>query len=444
MGWQLQASGKRVRRADPSRIEIGETDASLTGVSGLVPFGKFVRSLGIDWELRQLFGDVKAGSQVVYPMPEQIRLLIDANAVGEQRVFGLEALAIDPLFVRLAGGSVPSLDTVYRDLCRFDEPLLGSLHGLMSRLGMAELDKSSSVHLDIDTTVEPVFGQQQGAELGYNPRYPGRLSYHPIVAVIAETKLCIGAELRPGDHGLGDDEAKTIGRYVRSVRAKMARNAVLTVRMDSGADCTEILRAIDNAGAFFVVKLKLTPELLGHMLITANWRTVDVGADGKPLRQVAELSFRRDGWTNAGKAFRVIATRYRDRDTGKQVQLWQHLDYAVQAFVTNNWQFDAEDIVADYDGRAEIEPLIAELKNGVGIGKVPSQDFNANHAAFLIKLITHNLVRRFVSAVAPALQSWRLPWLWRLLLRVPGRLVRSGRRWTLRVPAGSLLGRLRS
>jgi hypothetical protein len=41
----------------------------------------------------------------------------------------------------------------------------------------------------------------------------------------------------------------------------MARNAVLTVRMDSGADRTEILRAIDTAGAFFVVKLELTPEL---------------------------------------------------------------------------------------------------------------------------------------------------------------------------------------
>jgi Transposase DDE domain group 1 len=439
MGWQLQAEGKRVRRADPSRIEVGKPDASLTGVSGLVPFGKFVRGLGVDWELRQLLGDVKVGPQVVYPMPEQVRLLIDANAVGEQRVFGLEALAADPLFVRLAGGGIPSLDTVYRDLCRLDEPLLGGLHALMSRLGSADLHSMSAVHLDIDTTVEPVFGHQQGALLGYNPRYPGRLSYHPILAVIAETKLCIGAELRPGDRALGDEDAKTIGRYVRSVRAKVARNAVLTVRMDSGADCSAILRAIDNAGAFFVVKLKLTPELLGGMLTTTQWRTVDVDADGRPLRQVAELSFRRDGWTNAGKAFRVIATRYRDRDTGKQVQLWPDLDYCVQAFVTNNWQFDAGDIVADYDGRAEIEPLIAELKNGVGIGKVPSQDFNANHASFLIKLITHNLMRRFVASVAPALRSWRMPWLWRVLMRVPGRLIRSGRRWTLRVPPGSLL-----
>ncbi|XYI02096.1 hypothetical protein ACMHYB_20895 [Sorangium sp. So ce1128] len=33
----------------------------------------------------------------------------------------LEALAVDPLFVRLAGGVVPSIDNVYRDVGRFDE-----------------------------------------------------------------------------------------------------------------------------------------------------------------------------------------------------------------------------------------------------------------------------------------------------------------------------------
>ncbi len=126
MGWALQAEGKRIRRADPSRIRAGVPDASLTGVAGLVEFGKYVRGIGVDWELKQLFGAMKAGRRVVYPMPEQLRLLVDANAVGEPRVFGLEALAADPLFTHLAGGSVPSLDTVYRDLCRFDEASLGA------------------------------------------------------------------------------------------------------------------------------------------------------------------------------------------------------------------------------------------------------------------------------------------------------------------------------
>lgn len=444
MGWALQAEGKRIRRADPSRIRAGVPDASLTGVAGLVEFGKYVRGIGVDWELKQLFGAMKAGRRVVYPMPEQLRLLVDANAVGEPRVFGLEALAADPLFTHLAGGSVPSLDTVYRDLCRFDEASLGALHGLMSRSGLHGIGRLKSVHLDIDTTVEPLFGRQQGALPGPNPRYPGRPSYHPILGVIAETGLCCGARLRPGDCSLGADDAYVIGQYVRAVRKRMGVGAVLTTRIDAGADCAEILREIDAAGAFFIVKLRLTADLVGAIQSTRRWHTVETGADGRPLRQVAAIYFQREGWRHAGKSFRVVATRYLDRDTGKQVQLWPDLEYAVQAFVTNNWQFDAADIVADYDGRAEVEPLIAELKNGVAIGKVPSQDFNANHTAFLIKLLTHNLVRRFVRERAPMLKTWRLPWLWRVLLRVPGRLLRSGRRWTLRLPRGSFLNRLRN
>lgn len=435
MGRKLQAEGKRVRRGDPTRIRSGPPDPSLTSVAGLVEFGSFLRRLGFDWELKKLFGDMKSGHQVVYGMPEQIRLLVDANAVGEQRVFGLEALAADPLFVHLAGGTVPSLDTVYRDLQRFEDHSLEALHRLMSRHGMAGLRSLKSVHLDIDTTVEPLFGRQEGARVGYNPRYRGRPSYHPILSVIAETATCTGAQLRPGDRGLGNEDAALIGQHVRAVQKRLHPSTILTVRMDSGADCAGILRAIHENGAFFIVKLQLTGDLTGAIHAATAWRTIDEDADGKPLRQVAVINFRRGEW----EGFRVIAVRYRDRDSGKQVQLWSDLDYSVHAFVTNNWQFDPGDIVADYDGRAEVEALISELKNGLGIGKVPSRDFQANHAAFLLKLLTHNLVKRFVRKIAPFLESWRVPWLWRVLLRVPGRLLRSGRSLTLRIPTASLL-----
>lgn len=50
-------------------------------------------------------------------MPAPLRPLIDAAAVGENRVFGLENWSADAL----AGGVVPRVEAVYRDLARFDE-----------------------------------------------------------------------------------------------------------------------------------------------------------------------------------------------------------------------------------------------------------------------------------------------------------------------------------
>jgi hypothetical protein len=49
-----------------------------------------------------------------------------------------------------------------------------------------------------------------------------------------------------------------------------------------------------------------------------------------------------------------------------------------------------------------------------------------------LKVLAHNLVRRYVADRVPALRTWRVPWLRRALFVVPGRLVRSGRRRTLR------------
>ena len=111
----------------------------------------------------------------------------------------------------------------------------------------------------------------------------------------------------------------------------------------------------------------------------------------------------------------------------------------MQFYVTNDWITPPEEIPFEYDGRAEVEPVIRDLKNGLGLGKVPSETFNANHAMFLIKLLAHNLLRCFVTETEPRLAYWRTPWVRRALILRPARLLRSGRQWTLRLPSSSPL-----
>lgn len=436
-GWRTRF--KRVRRADPTRIHAGKPDATLTGVAGLASFGVFCRERGLDAEFERLFCRLKAGRLVVYPMEAQLRLLLDANVAGEARVFGLESLAPDPLFVRLAGGVVPSIDTVYRDLRRFDEGALRDLEALMARQGFASVKQLpvEGVHLDIDTTVECTFGSQQDALPGPNPRYHGRPSYHPILVYCAEASACVGALLRPGDTGLGADDVPTTKSWIRRFRATVGTKVQVTVRIDAGGDCAALLGGFHDEGARFIAKAKLDFALAEAIRRTKKWTTVDRDAFGRPTRQVAEIDFARKSWSDAGHRFRVIAIRSLEHDTGKQVHLWAELDYTVQAYITNDMLGDANDIAFEYNGRAEVEPAIAEFKNGWGIGKIPSDVFAANHALFLLKLLAHNLMRRFVRWAAPDLADWRVQWLRRALINIPGRLIRSGRCWALRVPPGS-------
>lgn len=90
------------------------------------------------------------------------------GGVGEDRVFGLGALAVDPVFVRPAGGVVPNVDTVYRDFApvrRADARRDRRTRSHSAQHGLADLRGLGLriVHLDIDTTVKPLFGEQEGA-----------------------------------------------------------------------------------------------------------------------------------------------------------------------------------------------------------------------------------------------------------------------------------------
>lgn len=431
---------RAVRRPDPSKIRMGKPDASLTAVAGLVMFGTFLRALGVDAELTQTFRRLKENHSVIYPMQAVMRMLLDAFVAGEHRVFGLESLAADPLFVYLCGGVIPSLDTVYRDLARFDDQAIASLATMMARHGLAGLARRRQqlqvVHLDIDTTVEPVFGEHEGALPGPNPSYHGRPSYHPVLARIAETDTCVGAMLRPGNTGFGADEVPFIERTIDSVRDTIGPNCIMYVRIDAAADCSDVMSAINRKGAFFLTKAKMTKDLCGAVAATTNWHTVDRDADGRPLRQVATIDFARLQWSQRSLRVRVIAVRTRDRLNGKQIFLWDDQDYTAQVFLTNDFDSPPEDLASKYNDRAGIEPLIAEFKSAWGIDKVPSTTFAANHAALLLKLLAHNLLRRYVAEHVthlPALCSWRAPWLRRTLILIPGRLVRRGRTWHLRM-----------
>jgi hypothetical protein len=427
---------QRIRRPDPGNIRIGAPDAGLTAYGGLANFGAFLREIGVDGALRDQFWRLKSGAMVVYPMQAQLRLLMDAAAIGEARVFGVEALSADPLFVHLAGGVVPSLDTVYRDLRRFDDQAVADLEQMVAEHGLVPVraKRRAMIHLDVDTTVEPVFGNHEGALPGPNPRYHGRPSYHPIIARCAETDTVVGAKLRPGDTSFGDADTPIVGTWIDRLRAAAGVNTVIRVRIDSAGDCTKFMQVVEEKKAHYLIKAKTTVDLCSaiYRVPRGCWRTVDTDADGNPTRQVAEVDFARSTWTEHGLTVRVIAVRSKDRQ-GKQLYLWDEADWTVQAFLTNDMNDDADALAHGYDGRAGIEPLIGDLKGAWGIGKIPSADFNANHAALLLKLLTHNLLRRYVLATAPALAAWRAPWLRRALLVVPGRFGRSGRSPRLRL-----------
>ncbi len=62
-----------------------------------------------------------------------------------------------------------------------------------------------SLILDLDSTVETVYGNQQGAKVGYNSNKGGRKSLHPLLMYEEQSRMLVNVALRPGNTSSSTD-----------------------------------------------------------------------------------------------------------------------------------------------------------------------------------------------------------------------------------------------
>lgn len=127
---------------------------------------------------------------------------------------------------------------------------------------------------------------------------------------------------------------------------------------------------------------------------------------------------------------RLIVRRVRPTP-GSQLALFTTWDY--HAFVTNR-PGETLKVEADHRRHAVIAQRIAELKNA-GLAHLPSSSFMANAAWLALTVMAHNLARAVGRLAGHDLEKATASTLQRRVFTVPGRLVRSGRRRHLRLPA---------
>ncbi|MBF8278316.1 MAG: tnpA 9 [Candidatus Brocadiaceae bacterium] len=84
--------------------------------------------------------------------------------------------------------------------------------------------------LDVDSTVDGVYGNQEGAEEGYNPHKKGQKAYHPVIAFVAETKEILHRWFRCGSAYTSNG----IVEFMKECMAYTKRRVRVIVREGSG------------------------------------------------------------------------------------------------------------------------------------------------------------------------------------------------------------------
>ncbi len=271
--------------------------------------------------------------------------------------------------------------------------------------------------IDIDSFVGEVHGyQKQGASYGYTKK----LGYHPILAVRADTGEVLHIRNRKGKANTQRGIARFVDELIARVR-RAGHTGLIVIRADSGFENHKLLKELAKRGIEFSIGVKLSKTIraLIEKIPETDWVTVpDYPDDGEA--QVAETQL---------KGFRLIVRR--TRLIGAQAELFP--DWRHHCFATNR---TIPLLTADTDHRdhATVELAIRDLIDQA-LAHFPSGSMHANSAWTVIAALAHNLGRWTTQIGLPNRPVQTARSRRRQLLAVPARLTRTGRQWTLRMPA---------
>ncbi|HUC93463.1 MAG TPA: IS1380 family transposase [Paenibacillus sp.] len=387
---------------------------------------------------------IERASNCVYSASALIDYLTDCALLGHTRFLHMNALQSDPGY------------QIVKEIERFPEE--STFRGLLKGMTWshliqlvainqellrrkARLEGKRLVWIDIDDTVITLFGEQEGATNGYNPRYHGRPSYKVRVAFVSGTGELIHLQLNPG-HTNG---MKDFLSFVKEVEALLPPEYIIEgIRADCGFADPAVMEYAEEQGWLYIFKLpkkatvkKAISYLEQHPRF---WETLAEHEKGIQFAAedehwaAADIQIIQSSWDKARRC--VIYREATQTEKTSEDQLTMALtSYSYQAIVTNT-EDKPLPLLRSYNQRANIENRIDELKDGYAVEQ-NSQHRMLNNLLFSwIKAIAYNLIVWFKQTLMPEnMQRCEVQTVRRVVLKVPGNVVGSGRYQHIRLAA---------
>jgi len=407
-------------------VKLSVTDDALTPFGGLVPWAAYTKHIGI---VDHLAGDcpVQRTSPNAAPVYDIIQSFMLTALTDGRRFSHIERLREDPTIPELIGmESVVSDDTVRRFFKSVD-PVLGAewiaRHAKPMWGALPE-----QIIMDWDSTVQPKYGHQEGAAVGYNPGKPGRRSFHPLLGVVARTRLCPAYRFRSGD----TVTATQWQEAMEDAQRWLGERQIWLNRGDLGLGHDAVMSWHEAAAGrpCFLFKLKLTAKVRTalHEVPSARWQ----GPSILGAWQVAEGQLQLTGWRHPR---RVVFARCLQGlvPSAKSGEFWDHNKHEFAVYVTNlPLEYNAWQIQDLYRDRADTENVFDELKNQWGFSGFCAKARATTELAARLLLMVYNLWTLFVRFIVPQKHTEAKRGR-RWFLLIAARLVQSGRQKEVQV-----------
>ena len=238
------------------------------------------------------------------------------------------------------------------------------------------------IRIDIDTTVETLFGNQQGGRKGHNTKNRGKKGYRPVLCFIEETREYLMGKLRKGETISGKECAAFITKIKDHLPGCVQQ---VLLRADGEFLSWESVAAAIEADFEFIIANKGCKPPFDSKGWYRPWKRKDIEYNSCIYKPI--------GW---GIECRFVAMRIpkeKDKKPGQAIQcvLFEDDRYTYRIFCTN-LSGKPHVIIDEYDKRADVENLVGEAKRE-GLDAIPSAKFKNNYAFFQIVMLAYNIWR---------------------------------------------------
>jgi len=260
--------------------------------------------------------------------------------------------------------------------------------------------------LDIDTTVKCLYGHQEDAVIGYNPKKPGRPSHTYHTYMISGIRMILDVEVMAGNETSSSNTLPHLFSWIDDIPIG---NRPQFIRGDCGFGNDLVMSACEEREINYLFKLKQTQNVkrfIAKKMTDDDWCNAGQGWQG------TEGILQLQGWKNSRRA--VVLRRKISRDIGvlNKKSLTQQMKFE---FAEMGEEFDAYEyavlitsldveiltIAYHYKDRADCENNFDELKNQWGWSGYTTQDMHRCRIMARIIALIYNWWTLFVRLIEP-------------------------------------------
>lgn len=395
------------------RISFDGGDLSSDG--GLLLLKEFFHKLGVKELVKRLFHTTDPGHIRLHKDHENLMQMLFQIIAAYFQDSHADALRNDPvLTAAIDKPALASQPTLSRFFNRMDEASLAQLEEILKILRQRAytIQRPEHVIFDLDTTLFPVYGKQEGGAFNFHYQADG---YHPLVCFDGMTGDLLKAELRPGAMYCCNGAAAFMKPLMEEYLTNYPETA-LFLRGDAGFATDELYSLCETHGTSYAIRMKVNPvlkklasELDSELYDLTQEDTISYAA------VYGEFEYRAKPWDYPRRIVCKIEKPY-----GEMIHMY--------TFVVTNMDSSPEDVIRFYCKRGLMENFIKECKNGFDMSYVSSsrQIVNANRVQ--IHALAYNLFNWFRRLALPEkLRKDRIDTLRLKLLKIAVKVVRSAR-----------------